>query len=75
LTRLDAINAPLEAALVRLTKAMRGRADARSIDSVARAVVDLPGSAVRRHARAGRKLPPWLEHDVAEAARTLLQHG
>src|ERR1700689_901924 len=40
--RLDAINAPLEASLLRLTRELRGRADARARDVVTRAVVDLP---------------------------------
>jgi AcrR family transcriptional regulator len=71
-SELKAINAPLEAALARLTRALRGRADSRSLDAVTRAVVDLPGAAVRRHLRSDRKLPGWLETDVAAAARTLL---
>jgi AcrR family transcriptional regulator len=69
---LKAINAPLEAELARLTRALRGRADSRSLDAVTRAVVDLPGAAVRRHLRSDRKLPGWLENDVAASARTLL---
>ncbi len=71
--RLEAINAPLETTLAGLTKALRGRADARAVDAVARAVVDLPNAAIRRHARDGRRLPAWLGRDVAAAARTLLQ--
>lgn len=71
--RLDAINAPLQATVTRLTKALRGRADARSVDAVARAVVDVPNAAVRRHLREGRELPGWLERDVAAAARRLLE--
>jgi AcrR family transcriptional regulator len=69
---LKAINAPLEAELARLTRALRGRADTRTLDAVTRAIVDLPGAAVRRHLRSDRKLPGWLEQDVATAARTLL---
>ena len=71
--RLDAINAPLEKALARLTKSLSGRTDRRSSDVVIRAVVDLPNAVIRRHLRDGGPLPPWLAADVAAAARTLLQ--
>jgi AcrR family transcriptional regulator len=71
--RLDAINTPLEATVVRLARLLRGRADARSVDSVTRAIVDLPNSGIRRHVRDGRELPAWLERDVAAAARRLLE--
>jgi AcrR family transcriptional regulator len=71
--RLDAINAPLQSTLTRLAKALLGRADARSLDTVARAVVDIPNAAIRRHTRGGGRLPTWLEDDVAGAARRLLQ--
>lgn len=72
-TQLDAINAPLAATLTKLTRALRGRAGARATDEVTRAVVDLPNAAVRRHMRDSDALPSWLEHDVATAARRLLQ--
>jgi AcrR family transcriptional regulator len=82
--RLHAINAPLGAAVVGLAKALRGRADARALDAITRAVVDLPTAAIRRYAREGPvrdggsmgdggALPSWLERDIAEAARRLLQ--
>ncbi len=71
--RLRAINAPLETTVAGLAKALRGRADARAVDAITRAVVDLPNAAIRRYARDGGRLPSWLEHDVAEAARRLLQ--
>ena len=70
--RLEAINAPLEKALAALTKTLRGRADARALDAVTRAVVDLPSAAVRRHMRESSKPPSWLEEDIAAAARRLL---
>jgi AcrR family transcriptional regulator len=70
--RLDEINGPLEMAIGRLTRALKGRRDARSSDALTRAVVDLPNAAIRRHGREGHKLPGWLERDVAEAARRLL---
>ena len=71
--RLDAINAPLETAVARLTESLSGRTDRRSSDAVVRAVVDLPNAAIRRHLRDGGPLPSWLATDVAAAARTLLQ--
>ncbi len=68
--RLAAMNAPLEAAVRRIARALAGRADARALEAVTRAVVDVPTAAVRRHAGA---LPPWLEDDVADAAGRLLE--
>jgi len=74
--RLDAINAPLQGAVARVARALYGRADARAVDRVTRAVVDLPTAAVRRHVQAeGRRLPGWLVADVADAARALLDAG
>jgi AcrR family transcriptional regulator len=74
--RLAAINAPLQEAIARIARALHGRADARSLDLVTRAIVDVPTSAVRRHARGdGRALPRWLAADVADAARLLLADG
>lgn len=74
--RLDAMNAPLEAAIARIARALRGRADARAVELVTRAVVDLPTAAVRRHVRGddtnAKPLPRWLADDVADAARALL---
>jgi AcrR family transcriptional regulator len=71
--RLEATNAPLEKALKRLANELRGRTDPRALDAVTRAVVDLPNAVVRRHTRDGGTLPPWLDHDIAAAARKLLQ--
>jgi AcrR family transcriptional regulator len=71
--RLEEINAPLAGALTELTRSLHGRASARAQDAVIRAVVDLPNAAVRRYAREGSAIPAWLEHDVAESARRLLQ--
>lgn len=71
--RLDAINAPLQAAIAQIARALHGRADARAVDLVTRAIVDVPTAAVRRHVRDdGKALPRWLATDVAGAARTLL---
>jgi AcrR family transcriptional regulator len=66
-----AMNAPLEADLRRVTRALHGRADARALDAVLRATVDLPYGVVRRHAYKAT-MPRWLERDVADAARQLL---
>src|SRR5829696_2196387 len=66
-----AMNAPLEADLRRVARALHGRADARALDAVLRATVDLPYGAVRRHAHK-TTMPRWLERDVAAAVRRLL---
>jgi AcrR family transcriptional regulator len=66
-----AMNARVEAELRRVTRALHGRADARALDAVVRATVDLPYGVVRRHIQAAR-MPRWLERDVADAARQLL---
>jgi AcrR family transcriptional regulator len=71
--QLNATNAPLEAALAGLTGKLRGRVDARSLEAIARAVVDLPHAAVRRHTHAGGTLPSWLERDIAAEVRKLLR--
>jgi hypothetical protein len=70
---LEATNAPLEKTLKGLANELRGRSDPRALDAVTRAVVDLPNAAVRRHTRDGGTLPSWLHHDIAAAARRLLQ--
>ena len=70
--RLDTMNAPLLAEIRRVARAIHGRADRRALDAVTRAVVDLPYASVRRHVRA-KRIPQWLERDVAEASRTLLR--
>src|SRR5262249_41709581 len=46
---IAALNAPLEAQLRRLARALHGRADGRALERVTRAVVDLPTAAIRRH--------------------------
>jgi AcrR family transcriptional regulator len=72
-TQLDAMNAPLADAVTRITRALHGRADARALEAVTRAVVDLPTAAVRRHVRDdGGAVPRWLAADVGDAARLLL---
>jgi AcrR family transcriptional regulator len=69
--RLDQINSPLEAELREVARGLHGRADARSVDAVMRAVVDLPYAAIRRHAQSD-PMPSWLENDVEDSARALL---
>ncbi|MFI6870894.1 TetR/AcrR family transcriptional regulator [Nocardia sp. NPDC050406] len=69
--RLATMNAPLIAHLQRMAEGIYGAATPREIDAVARAVVDLPYSALRRHARE-ESLPAWLDADIVAAARTLL---
>jgi hypothetical protein len=72
-TELDAINAPLVDAITQIARALHGRADARAVEAVTRAAVDLPMAAVRRHVRGdGSKAPAWLAGDIADASRTLL---
>jgi len=69
--RRGTLNAPLEDQIRRIARQLRGSDGARQVDAVARAIVDLPYAAVRRHAHA-TSMPPWLEDDVAAAARVLL---
>ncbi|AKK25905.1 TetR/AcrR family transcriptional regulator [Mycobacterium sp. EPa45] len=68
---LAAMNAPLTHRVAELARQLYGRGDARSVDAVTRAVVDLPYAVVRRHAHdAG--MPPWVRADVAASVRALL---
>lgn len=68
---LAAMNAPLRQHIADLAQQLYGRNDPRSVDAVTRAVADLPYAVVRRHAY-DEAMPPWLEDDVAAAARALL---
>ncbi|MGH3958424.1 TetR family transcriptional regulator [Mycobacterium sp.] len=68
---LAAMNAPLLQRVRHFARQLYGRSDARSIDAVTRAVVDLPYAVVRRHGH-DDPMPAWLEDDVAAAARALL---
>ncbi|WP_405133948.1 TetR/AcrR family transcriptional regulator [Nocardia sp. NBC_01388] len=65
------MNAPLFQLLNRIARGIYGAAGEREIDAVTRAVVDLPYSALRRHAQS-KELPEWLEADLAAATRALL---
>ncbi|HEY2769582.1 MAG TPA: helix-turn-helix domain-containing protein [Solirubrobacteraceae bacterium] len=70
--RLNELNAPLVGELQEIARALYGRADARAVAAVSRAVVDLPYSAVRTYS--GRpEFPAWLAGDVAADARRLLE--
>ncbi len=69
--RLERMNAPLIAQLRRIARELFGTDEPRTMDTVSRAVVDLPYAALRRHASAAN-LPDWLESDLAEATRRLL---
>jgi AcrR family transcriptional regulator len=68
---LAAMNAPLIARLHDFANELYGTTDARSVEAVARAIADLPYGVVRRHAY-DNPMPPWLETDIAAAARALL---
>jgi AcrR family transcriptional regulator len=69
---LEEINEPLRGRMSELTLQLRGSTDERASEAVARAVVELPNAALRRHVREGTELPKWLEEDVADAVRRLL---
>lgn len=62
-------NAPLVDRLRSLSGELYGVADERSLDTVQRAVVDLPYAAVRRHVG---DVPAWLDDDLADSVRALL---
>lgn len=69
---LAAMNAPLTERLRVLARKLYGRRNPRSVDAVARAVVDLPYAVVRRHAH-DEPMPAWLEADVAASVRAVLE--
>ena len=66
---IAARNAPLVDRLCTLARDLYGTDDARSLDALQRAVVDLPYAAVCRHVG---ELPDWLADDLAAAVRALL---
>jgi AcrR family transcriptional regulator len=65
------MNAPLREQIRALARKLYGRKESRSVDAVARAVVDLPYAVVRRHAN-DETIPSWLEADVARSVRAVL---
>lgn len=68
---LAAMNLPLIERLRELARGIYGNDDARTMDAMSRAVVDLPYAMVRRHAN-DAELPAWMEEDLADAIRKLL---
>ncbi|OMB77996.1 TetR/AcrR family transcriptional regulator [Mycolicibacterium conceptionense] len=68
---LAVMNAPLIERLRELAREIFGDDDARTMDAMSRAVVDLPYAMVRRHAH-DAELPAWMEEDLADAIRKLL---
>ena len=62
-------NVPLVERLRTLARELYGADDARSLDAVQRAVVELPYAAVRRHVD---RVPRWLAGDLTVAVRALL---
>lgn len=66
---IKARNVPLARRIREFAVELYGSADARSVDAVTAAVVDLPYSAVRRHSGG---IPPWLAGDLATAVRAVL---
>ncbi len=68
---LAAMNVPLIERLRELARGIYGNDDARTMDAMSRAVVDLPYAMVRRHAN-DAELPAWMEEDLADAIRKLL---
>lgn len=70
--QIDRGNARLVEEIRRLARGTLGRAGAREIDAVVRAVADLPSAVVRRHTRAGMVPPRWLEDAVGRDVRALL---
>jgi AcrR family transcriptional regulator len=68
---LEAQNAPLIKRVRTFARELYGSGDARCVDAIARAIVDLPYAVVRRHAN-DDTIPAWLEDDVAAASRALL---
>jgi hypothetical protein len=65
------MNAPLADRVSELARQLYGHGDARSVDAVTRAVVDLPYAVVRRHAH-DDAMPPWVRADTAASVRALL---
>ncbi|QEN12416.1 TetR/AcrR family transcriptional regulator [Mycolicibacterium sp. ELW1] len=68
---LAAMNAPLADRVAELARDLYGRDDARSVDAVTRAIVDLPYAAVRRYSH-GDAMPSWARADLSASVRALL---
>jgi AcrR family transcriptional regulator len=72
---LEAVNAPLERAVLDLTKRLHGRATRTAVEQTTFAVVDLPLGAIRRHLIAGASLPRSLRAQIDAAARAALEQA
>lgn len=68
---LAAMNAPLTDRVAELARHLYGRDDARSVDAVTRAVVDLPYAVVRRYSH-GDRMPSWARADLSASVRAVL---
>ncbi len=68
---LAAMNAPLTDRVAELARQLYGRSDARSVDAVTRAVVDLPYAVVRRYSQ-GDGMPSWARADLSASVRAVL---
>ena len=67
------INAPLEVALVDLTRRLYGRASRAGIERTMFAVIDLPHGSIRRHLTSAKRPPPGLRLQVEAAMRAALE--
>jgi O6-methylguanine-DNA--protein-cysteine methyltransferase len=72
LARLRELNKPVQAAIVRLAKALYGSARTANQQRVALAIVDIPYGAVRRYLVAGTSPPTYLRPYVERAIRAAL---
>jgi AcrR family transcriptional regulator len=69
---LAAVNAPLQAPLRALARGAFGRADARAVDLVLLAVLDLPFGVARRHLEAGTSPPRGHRRRLEAAVRAVM---
>ena len=70
---LAQLNAPIEAAMVALTRRLFGRAGKERVSLVVLATFDLPNCALRRHLLSGRAPPAALRPALARAVRAALE--
>ncbi|MBU8825380.1 SRPBCC family protein [Mycolicibacterium goodii] len=68
---LASMNAPVFERLHGLARGVYGNDDARTMDAILRAVVDLPYATVRRHIH-DKQWPQWLDVDLSGSVRRLL---
>jgi len=72
---LATLNTPVERAVVRLARALYGRASRAALDRVILATFDLPYGAVRRHLIAGQPLPQGLRAELQRAIEAVVDVG